>query len=170
MNQVETIYERLRVDPEFEYSRHTRGIVLPTEVITGQLFELAKETIDIDAQSFLLFAIEMLRHVGDKGIFIKVTKVGNRTDIELRGNSEGITADSSTEEFLKGAYRHENSIEITPYSKRPLRARVWGQGDTNQLQEQVDTVVNQIPEMARDAVVKGILTIVNDQLDQVLDA
>lgn len=164
---AEHLFGKLQSDDQFEHvGRDSRSIALPTDLVTEKLQMLARDTIHPNAQAFLYYAVHMLQAIGDNGVLVRIK---NAYDIELRGVVGELPENPSFDEINMVLFHFDNSIEIDLHGETPLlRIRAYTQDENTE--EEVNGVIEQIPEQARIALIQGILSAVEEQFDQIFDA
>jgi len=167
--EARLIYTRLQSDPEFEHcGADSRGISLPTDIVLNELDTLQNDTIDPHAQQFLMIASSILRLLGENGVYVRIK---NGTNIVIRGTADNLPEHPSLQELNVAILRRRNNIEITcSGDEGDVRINTYAAEDTATIKETFDSVTDQIPPQAKYAMAKGILGIINDQLDQIFEA
>lgn len=163
------IYRHLKADDMFEHAGpESRHVLLPTDDFLRGITALLHDTIDNNAKGMLLYAHGMLQAVGEDGIMVRMK---GPDDIEIRGasnlpNHEG---NPTPEELMKMVFQFENSIQINLRGHGPMLYISAFSQDEN-IEDTVNAGIQMIPEQAQTALVKGLLDIVSENLNNILNS
>lgn len=167
--KAESIFHLLSKDPQFQHGgKESRGIVLPTEYVLGELAKLTDSTIDPHARDFLFLAMGLLTNIGDNGIYVRIK---GKSDIELRGYAPERPQNPTDAEFYRLARYNINCVRIWPNDNDPYI-------HIHSPHFELDGVsISKISEFHEDqmsgdtkmAMIKGILEIVDEQINQVIE-
>ncbi len=92
-------------------------------------------------------------------------------DIEIRGasNLPNYEGNPTREELMNMVFQFENSVQINLSGRGPL-LHISVFSDDDQLEEAVNAGMQMIPEQAQTAMVNGLLNIVSENLNNILNS
>jgi hypothetical protein len=162
------IFRTLQSDPVFEhFGKDSRSVNLSTASVAYDLNALANDTIDPYGKQFITFASWMITHFFDQGITVRIK---NKYNIELRGADFSIPDESNLEVTATSRFRTENKIQIdVSKDNTSLWVQLYTERSNNDtLENRINTeIIDQIPEHAKEALIKGVLDIVARQVNQI---
>jgi hypothetical protein len=166
------IFRTLQSDPVFEHAgRDSRSIVLPTQSFVHDLRDLARDTLDPFASAFLTFTSTMSESYFDEGVLVRIK---NKYSLEIRGADSSLPDESNLEELYPVLIHSGNKIIIDLNKDSPfVRVKLFigsNESENDSIEDSVNNVIDRIPVHAEEALINGILGIINRQVDQIVNS
>lgn len=163
--RAQNMFQRLQTDELFEhFGKDSRHITLPTNIVIQEFTQLAQTTIDPNAQRLLGVAIGLFETIGGNGICVRIK---DRYNVAIRGVTQELSDRPSLQELI-AAVISRSGLEIDLFGSEPI-IRIQVANPNEAVLRQVKEIVSNIPAHAKVALVKGILEIIDGQLNQVMD-